>query len=93
MNKQILMSMLGLALLSIVAIHQERKRAASLIREIYQAELLEAASQEASFARAVSDYVQHNSVSSGTILTPAEMVSAGDLAPGYPAVKSFRSNP
>jgi hypothetical protein len=93
MNRQLLMTMLGMALLSIVAINLQRKQAASLTQEIYQAQLVEAASQEASFARAVSDYIQSNSVASGTILRPAEMVSAGDLAPGYPAANPFGQMP
>lgn len=93
MNRQLLMTLLGMAILALVAVDLQQKDAASLTKNIYHAELVEAAAQEASFARAVSDYVAANASSSGTVLTPNQMIAAGDLAPGFPATNPFGQTP
>lgn len=93
MNRQIIMTLLGMTLLAFVAIDLQRHQSVSLANSLYRAELVEAASQESAFARAVSDYVSANVTSSGTVITPSQMMSVGDLAPGFPVSNPFGQTP
>jgi hypothetical protein len=88
-------AVLGLIVLATIAVNVQHRMLQDLTNTIYKARVMQAASQEASFARSVAAYVAINSVSSGTILTPLEMMTAPapTLAPGYPATNPFGQTP
>ena len=93
MSRSLVMSLLGIFILTLISINLLRREEANFLEQIYRAQTLEAAAQEASFARSVSAYITSNSVRNGTVLTPAEMITAGHLAPGFPATNPFGQTP
>ena len=92
---QMVATLLGAMVLVAIAITYQSKQERALSEAVYHAEVLQAARQQASFARAVKAYAAANPtlMVSGLSLTPGALQASSVLSPGFPAANPFGQTP
>lgn len=93
MSLNIIKSILGIALLGVLFSNLMQRQMSAFTTSVFHAKLIETSVQQASFARAVSKFISAGGVAAGTVITPAQMITDGDLAPGYPAANPLGQTP
>jgi hypothetical protein len=86
---QLIATLLGSIIMALIAIGIAHRFEASLQREVYQTAVLQAARQEATFARAVLAYMATNTLTPESYITIDQLQQAGYLSPGFPNENPF----